>query len=264
MALIHCPNCGQSISDKAAVCPHCNYRNDTLSTTAVTCPECGGQYPKEQDACPACGASNGVDIPKKKKHKGIMITAIVLSAVILIGLIGAFAVSKRKAAIDAENLKIYSENLKKYDDNLKTVTYKMLDGAVEAETAGNLILDVWYNAIHEERNSETDKYTMENGEFVSDFNDALYNLFSDEDFSISLSAISNNQDEVLELMKQLKNPPDEYTEAYSALKAFYENYLSLTNIVIRTDGSYNSFSADFKNADHETSKSFDKMELYLS
>lgn len=44
----------------------------------------------------------------------------------------------------------------------------MIDGAAKAENAGNLIKSVWYNAIFEERNSETDKYTVKNGKFVDD------------------------------------------------------------------------------------------------
>ena len=48
---------------------------------------------------------------------------------------------------------------------------------------------MWYNAIYEERNSETDQYTMKNGKFVDDFNDALSELFADENFSNSISEI---------------------------------------------------------------------------
>lgn len=42
---------------------------------------------------------------------------------------------------------------------MKYVSYTMLDGAAKAENAGNLIKSVWYNAIYEERDTETDKYT---------------------------------------------------------------------------------------------------------
>ena len=55
---------------------------------------------------------------------------------------------------------------------METVSFTMIDGAAKAENAGNLIKNVWYNAIYEERNSETDQYTMKNGKFVDDFNDA--------------------------------------------------------------------------------------------
>ena len=55
----------------------------------------------------------------------------------------------------------------------------MLNGASQAESAGGLIHDVWYNTIYDKYDSTTYKYT--NGE--TDFNDSLKNLFSDKDFS---------------------------------------------------------------------------------
>ena len=124
----------------------------------------------------------------------------IITIVLAIGLFSAFVSNKSRATV--------------YYDNLETVTYKMLDGAAKAETAGNLIKSVWYNAIYEERDAETDKYTLKNGKFVDDFNDALSNLFSDEEYQKNILAIQNNQDEVISLMKQLNNPPREYEEAY--------------------------------------------------
>ena len=103
----------------------------------------------------------------------------------------------------------------------------MLDGAAKAENAGNLIKSVWYNAIYEERNSETD------------------------------------QSEVTNLMKQLKEPPKKYEEAYSVLKVYYDNYLKMTKIVINPTGSLNAFSEDFNTYDNNTVDSYEKMKLYL-
>ena len=59
----------------------------------------------------------------------------------------------------------------------------MLSGASDAESSANLIKQVWYNSIYEKQDDETDKYTKPDGYFVSDFNDALGNLYSDESFS---------------------------------------------------------------------------------
>lgn len=73
---------------------------------------------------------------------------------------------------------------------------------------------MWYNAIYEERNSETDQYTMKNGKFVDDFNDALSELFADKNFSNSISEIKTNQSEIANLMKQLKEPPNEKMKLY--------------------------------------------------
>ena len=77
MSLIQCPNCGQSISDKAVVCPHCNYRNANISTDKVTCQECGEDYDNTQSFCPSCGCPNNKTTPKKKKHIGMIITLII-------------------------------------------------------------------------------------------------------------------------------------------------------------------------------------------
>lgn len=250
MALMKCPNCGQTISDKAIFCPHCKHRNADVSAIDAVCPECGTQFTSEQSFCPACGCPKSMNTPEKKRHKGIIITAIILPIVIIIGFLGAFAIDKGKAAV--------------YYDHLETVTYKMLDGAANAESAGNLIKSVWYNAIYEKRDAATDKYTLKDGKFVDDFNDALGNLFSDEEFRESISAIQSNQDEVVKLLKQLKNPPKKYEEAYAALKTYYDNYLALTKMVINPTGSLQSFSDEFNDADAATVHSYEKMKLYLN
>ena len=250
MALIHCPNCGKLISDMATLCPNCNSQNgDPSANDAVTCSECGNKYNKEQNFCPACGCPNNSNLPKKKKHKGIAIAAIILTIVLAIGLFGAFVSNKSSATV--------------YYDNLETVTYKMLDGAAKTETAGNLIKSVWYNAIYEVRDAETDKYTMKNGKFVDDFNDALSNLFADENFMNSISEIEVNQSNVTDLMKKLRNPPTQYAEAYSVLKNYYENYLQMTKLVINPTGSLQTFSEDFNTYDADTVNSYEKMKLYL-
>ena len=72
---------------------------------------------------------------------------------------------------------------------MKYVSYAMLDGAIKAENAGNLIKSVWYNTIYEKRDTETDKYTMKNCKFVDDFKDVLSNLFADDNFVNSISEI---------------------------------------------------------------------------
>lgn len=143
-------------------------------------------------------------------------------------------------------------------------TYTMLDGAAIAETAGNTIISVWYNAIYEVRDPETDQYTMQNGRFVKDFDDALASLYNDDDFSESTWQIFDNQNQVYALIKKLKNPPKEYEDYYPVLQAYYESYLQLTSLVSNPAGhSLDSFSADFRKLIADTVRSFKKMELYL-
>ncbi len=52
--------------------------------------------------------------------------------------------------------------------------------------------------------SETDKYTMVNGEFVDDFNDALSNLFLDSETLDTISSIKDGQVKVANIIKGFK------------------------------------------------------------
>ncbi len=51
MALIKCPRCGSSVSDKAEICPKC--RNDL--SNLILCPECGTKVLPGTASCPECG-----------------------------------------------------------------------------------------------------------------------------------------------------------------------------------------------------------------
>ena len=104
---------------------------------------------------------------------------------------------------------------------------------------------------------------MKNGKFVDDFNDALTNLFADENFMNSIYEIELNQSNVTDLLKKLRNPPTQYEEAYSILKDYYDNYLQMTKLVINPTGSLQTFSEDFNTYDTDTVNSYEKMKLYL-
>lgn len=246
MGLITCPKCGETISDKATVCPHCN--SSVSKHNLITCEDCKKEYDISLAACPNCGCPNSSIKQKKKKNKGVIISIVVLALIIVV----AFGIGISQKAKEFE-----------YYSNMEAVSYTMLDGAAKAEDAGNLIKSVWYNAIYENRDDETDQYTMKNGKFVDDFNDALSSLFADENFSNSISEIETNQFEVTDLMKQLKNPPKKYEEAYSVLNGYYDNYLKMIKTVISPTGSLNTFSEDFNTYDNDTVDSFEKMKLYL-
>ena len=248
MGLITCPKCEKTISDKATVCPQCNF--NFLQQNLIMCEDCATEYDIKLSACPNCGCPNSTveQKKKKKKYKYIIISAVVI--VLIAICVFAFSILQK-----AKETRYYT--------NMEYVSYTMLDGAAKAEKAGNLIKSVWYNAIYEERDAETDKYTMKNGKFVDDFNDALSNLFADEYFVNSIAEIELKQTEVNDLMKELRNPPKKYDEAYSVLKSYYDNYLKMTNLVIHPDGSLKTFSKDFNKYDTDAVNSYEKMENYL-
>lgn len=211
----------------------------------IVCTECGTKFDKNLLLCPNCGHVNSVAVEenKKKKKKKLFIKLAIL--IVVIALI--FSIGKESI----------------YYSNMEAVSYTMIEGAAKSEDAVNLIHSVWYNSIFKIQDDKTDKYTMQNGVFLSDFNDALYNLFNDEEFNKTITEINDNKADVIELMKSLKNPSKKYAEAYSVLKDYYYNYSELTNLATNPTGSLTSFVEDFNKADKETVASCEQMLLYL-
>lgn len=276
MALINCPACGKEISDKAKECPQCGQilAQDAPLEEAIPilCEECGAEIPVESNVCPNCGCpvSTSPEADESSPQK-VEVTAVsfskntkkylIAALVAIVVLIAAFFVGN---ALHQQKLEKEAAQLKaEYESNIKNVSFSMLVGASNAETAGNLIKRVWQNAIYEERDSETDKYTRPNGWFVDDFNDALSNLFSDETFKASLASIETNQEGVSKIMRELKNPPEEYKDAYASLKELYDAYNALTNLALNPTGSLSTFSQNFNAADAEFINCYDAMDLYI-
>ena len=249
MALISCPNCKNPVSDKATVCPNCGYDGTGQSVdiqNKIKCEDCGNEFENNLASCPVCGcpATN----PKKGKKRIFVISVVVfvLLAICVLGVNFARQVE-----------------LAEYSANMTEAAQTMLDGAAKAENVGNLVISVWSNAMYEKRDDKTDKYTMQNGRFVNDFNDALKNLFDDSEQNKIIMEIRDNQNKAANLMKALKNPPKKYDEAYSVLKNLYDNYVKLTNSAANPKGSLKTFSEDFDQYDTDTVNAFENMQLYL-
>lgn len=276
MALIKCSNCDKVISDKAKICPQCG-QPVVLETTekkapvVLLCEECGTVIPEGMEACPNCGCPVSMEeevadeCPQKVEVTSVKLQPIakntkkhiIIAIVSIIAIIAAFFVGnnvkqKKLAEEEAQRKAVYASNL-------ETASFTMLMGAIEAEDAGNLIKKVWYNKIYNEYDSETNKYTRG----ASDFNEALSNLFADSEFRATLSSIETNQDTVAGLMKKLKNPPEEFEDAYDAIKELYDAYTKLTNLATNPSGSLQSYSQNFNNADTEVVNCYEAMQMYI-
>lgn len=266
MALIQCPKCGRDISNKALICPHCQEVLKQEERAKIYCQECGEELDSEDKVCHKCGCPVEIlnetisENDKRISRKKIIILVGIAIAVIL-AVFGGMSIKKKndeKRAI--EEARQLAED---YKMNLVSITTEILEGAEEAEEAGNLIHDVWYNSIFEERDDTTDQYTRPDGYFVSDFNTALQNLFDDPSFQADLFAIEENKENVQELMKQMQSPPEEHKEAYEALKDLYESYLNFTTIVTDPSGNLNTFTSNFNEADTEVVNFYTAMTLYF-
>lgn len=271
MARIACPNCGDQVSDRAKKCVHCGIV--LIQEEKKRCAECGAELEEKATECLKCGCPvdemNVADVqekPQKVEVTGIKVTKKmkiiigIVMALVLLGGVTIFGVNQYQKKKTEE---AFDKSIEEYSDNMELASYSMLSGAGEAESCGNLIKKVWYNAIYEISDAETDKYTSPNGCFVSDFNDALDNLFSDTSFQSKINSIEENQKTVSSLMKKLKNPPEEYKDAYEAISELYDAYLSLINIATYPSGSFQTFSSNFSDADTETVNCYNSMKLYL-
>lgn len=265
MAMIVCPNCGKEVSDKAKKCINCG--EILIPDEKIICQECGTEFEEGLTECPNCGCpveKQNEETSQKVEVTGVEVTGVELTkkikkliliavAVIIVAggaVFGAVNYQKQKAA------ELYSENL------IKT-TGAMLEGASVAEDCGNLIKSVWSNSIFENYDDTTDKYTRPKGFWVDDFNDALANLFSDYGFNKKISTIKDNQDKVDELMKKLKNPPEEYKDTYNTISDMYKAYTSFVNCVTSPSGSLQTFSSNFSDNDSELVNYYNAMRLYI-
>ena len=271
MAMITCPNCGEQVSDKAKKCVHCG--TVLIQEEKKKCAECGTELEEGVAECPNCGCpveemnvSDTQDKPQKVEVTGVKVTKrvkVIIGIVVALLLVGGAAFfgvnqyQKKKATEE------YEQRVEEYADNMELATYSMLTGASDAETCANQIKQVWYNSIYKQKDDSTDKYTRPDGYFVSDFNDALGNLFSDTSFKSKISSIEDNQKTVNSLMKELKNPPEEYEDAYDAISELYDAYISLTNLATDPSGSLQTFSTNFNETDSETLNCYNAMKLYL-
>lgn len=264
MAMIKCPKCKNDISDKSTKCVHCGYIIN--EEPKVLCEECGAEINPNDEICNKCGCpikkkEETEEVAKVKIVTGISKKKVILGIIILL-LIGGtiFGGISYKNYSDKKKAEEISEQ---YKSNLRTVTYKMLDGAAKAESCGNLIRKVWSNSIWKESNSETDKYTKKNGKFNEDFNASITALFADPNFSEKTDEVEDNQKDVNKLMKDMKNPPEEWKDAYEDLKSYYDSYLTLTNLCTNPTGSLQTYSTNFSNADTDTVNKYEKMKSYL-
>lgn len=281
--MIECPNCKKQISEKALKCPHCQHE---LVAKKQYCTECGAKLDDNAAACSNCGhpvsynfydtdnvdddynddyysdddyyddiqkpymqsveltgVKNGEDSKNKLVSASITIIAIILAIVL-----GLFIFSSCKN--------------KKYKDDLEDATSEILSCASHVEDCGNLLKKVWSNAIYEDRDDETDKYTRPDGHFV-DFNSAINNLYNDGDFLNYIVIIKLGMSSIESDVKEMANPPKKYSNAYDCLIEYYNAFTSFADCVIDPTGSLTTFSATFSELDSEVASCYREMQLYI-
>ena len=261
MALIKCPVCGREISNKSERCIHCGAV--IAKSSEIKCVECGTIFSDELSACPVCGCpvkqenntfvqsenqiSKSNQSVRKKKNRFVLILIIVL--IIIVGTLLC-------ASVISENNK---QKIIKYEEDLRSVTVSIGKSAADAVDCGNTIAQVWYNAIFNIENPETDAFTRQNGVFVTDFNTALQSLFSSESFSSKIESLELDLVSIQNDVSQLDNPPEDWKLVYDKLVNTYESYSDFISLVIHPTGTYVNFTTNLNNLNQKTSSDFTEL-----
>lgn len=271
MAMKQCPACGQEISDKAKKCIHCGevFVEEKPVYEEITCSECGTALAETDEICPNCGCPVEKTVKEEAAKPQQVEVASIKMAVktkkIIVGIMIAILICVGggigyKIYLDNNAKQIYIESYNEYINNLGKVQILMLSGGSDAESLCNLILRVWGNAIYENRDNETDKYTRPNGYFVSDFNLALANLFVDSETKDTIDDIENNQASVKELIKKLQNPPEGLDKCYDMVSDLNQAYITLTDLAINPSGNYSGFSTKKSDAVSDFMSAYEKLD----
>ena len=181
--------------------------------------------------------------------KRIVLTAVIAAALVVVGILIGMGIQQRKevaAERDAE------QQSAAYQEELKQVAERIEGFAEDAYDVAAVQVSVWHNSIYQERDASTDPYTMEDGVFLEDFNDALGKLYGDSDFQSKAAFIDSNRKSVAEGMSRLKDAPEGYEDAYQALKAYYDAYIRLTNLALNSTGyTYSDFNSELGDLNRE-------------
>ena len=253
MALINCPNCNKEISDKAKFCVGCGYQliNDIDTVKTMNCPECGVVTDGMTDICSNCGyplklfelkdneKSKNKSIFKKKWFWVSIICFVLLISIVLF--------ISNNARTENYNIEIY------------TAVDEIMAVSAETENVGNQICSVWNNAIFDKDNENTAKYTSG----TKDFNEALSNLFADEEFIGKITAIRDKQSEIDIYLGKLKNPPEKFEDAYDEFKELYYAYSDYVDFVILCKGSYNTYTEDLSKKSSALMESYREIKVEL-
>lgn len=185
---------------------------------------------------------------------------------------GAFAVYGYKAAKEAE------ANTAKmlYNMDVSATVKVMAEKMAYLEYVDIMQDAVWYNAIHEKKDAETDAFTakitvkntpfgpMKDYEFF-DFNTALRNLYRDETFSTRHKEAEASVNVFQNEVAKLHDYPAGCEQMHDAFVDLYAAYVAYADVVLDTGGSsYMTYTADANAARKELTKQFSLMETYIT
>jgi len=99
------------------------------------------------------------------------------------------------------------------------------------------------------------------GQFVSDFNTALYRLHADLEEDGTLDAIRKSKSELNEYAKQLAKHPSSRKDAYDDFIDYVTEVYALADLAVEPEGNLNSYNSNINDIAGRISKARDSFQL---
>lgn len=188
----------------------------------------------------------------KKKKRFIIVGAVilvVLSVCCALFFINQDAKKKKEEERIAteKNKKEEEEYIKEHNDYVNSMN-ECYNAAQEMnakiQELSSLITRVWYNSIFEEKDKDTDKYTIKNGKFLS-FEDSVNKCIEKEISKKNFQKVGNDfADKYVEITKI--EIPERDKPKYNEYDGFVREYAKLIydfwNSAVYISGNYSEFS----------------------
>lgn len=181
------------------------------------------------------------------KTKKYIIGAIAI--VIVIIAVFAYRSAQVKAAQEAllaeqeaqvQEVKDYNE----YVDYMNQLYVQSLYGVSKAESVCVLTYNVWRDRIYSDYDDEeTSAYTVG----TEDFNEAIQNIYNDDDIKEQLSDIKKYQENTKYIIQQLQSCPQEISNAYDAALEVYTTFNALAELALSPTGNLNGYYTSEQN-----------------
>ena len=255
MALIQCPYCGDEISDRAQVCPHCN-RDLTYSTGWQRCSECGAVLSGGESVCHSCGCPTGVqqteqtypaEVPEKTAAPKRTMVYLLVLAVIAAAVFGVYK---------SHQSHVYYGAMDEINDILAK-------GIEELNYTADQLRLVGFNAVFSVYSEETDGYTCPDGQFVT-LPEALENLYAEPEFHRHLTKLSVYTDELRQLRKQVKGLtliPREWQEYTEYELELVDVFMEGSMLVCNPRGTFLQLTLDIRDMFDRWNSLVEKIDL---
>lgn len=182
--------------------------------------------------------------PKKTK-KVIWIVSVCAVVALIIGGIYGYQVYKKNKKL--EQLEAYS----KKEESLVT---DMTSLGASSEEIINEVETTWHDVIFNDLHKV-------NGTYVSDFNDALVQLYAGYEDDGKISDLEDTQKTIEKQIKSMKNHPSEFDDNYDYLLDIYINVKQLSDLAIEPKGSLETYKQEALDTDNATSSAMDDYDL---